>query len=66
MLFEENASKHYHVTTEIRKRWRLFDIVLLLVGFVFCYIKTSIFLSTFSSFYADFTGLSKNANVSIF
>ena len=58
-LFVENASKHYCVTNEIMKRWFLFDIVLLLVGFVFYYIKTSIFLSIFYCFYMGFTGLGK-------
>ena len=66
MLFVENASKHYYVTNEIIKRWYLFDIVLLLAGYVFRYIKNSIFLSIFCCFYMDFTGLSKNADVSIF
>ena len=58
MLFMENASKHYYVTNEIMKRY-LFDIVLLLVGYVFCYIKKSLFLSVFCCFYMDFTGLIK-------
>ena len=66
MLFVENASKHYYVTNEIIKRWYLFDIVLLLAGYVFRYIKNSVFLSIFCCFYMDFTGLSKNADVSIF
>ena len=51
MLFVENARKHYYVTNEIMKRWYLFDIVLSLVDYVFCYIKTSVFLSIFSCFY---------------
>ena len=34
-----NASKHYYVTKEITKRWCLFDIVLLLASYVFCYVK---------------------------
>ena len=40
MLFVKNESKSYHVTTEIIKRGYVFNIVLLLVGYVFCYIKT--------------------------
>ena len=55
MLFVENARKHYYVTNEIMKRWYLFDIVLLLVVYVFCCIKNSIFCC----FYMDFIGLSK-------
>ena len=47
MLFGENASKYYYVNNEIMKRLYLFDIVLLLVGYVFCDIKTSTFLSIF-------------------
>ena len=39
MLFVENASKYYYVTNEIMKRWYLFDIVWLLVGYEFFYIK---------------------------
>ena len=66
MLFVENASKHYYVTNKIMKIWYLFDIVFLLPGYVFCYIKTSIFLSIFYCFYIDFTSFSKNADVSIF
>ena len=59
MLFGENASKYYYVNNEIMKRLYLFDIVLLLVGYVFCYIKTSTFLSIFWCFCTDFTGLNK-------
>ena len=58
-FFVENASKRYYVTTEIMKRWYLFDIMLLLVGYVFRYIKNSLILSIFCCFYTDFTGLSK-------
>ena len=36
MFYAENASRHYHVTIEIMKKWYLFDIVLLLLGYVFC------------------------------
>ena len=59
MFFVENAIKYYYVTTEIMKRWNLFDVVLLRLGYVFCYIKISIFLSVFCCFYAGFTSLSK-------
>ena len=55
MLFVENESKNYY---KIMKRWYLFDIMLLLVGYVFC-IKTSIFIWIFCCFYVSFTGLSK-------
>ena len=66
MLFVENPSKHYYVTNKIMNIWYLFDIEFLLTGYVFCYIKTSTFLSIFYCFYIDFTSLSKNADVSIF
>ena len=55
----EDTSKYYYVTIEIMKRWNLFDAVLFLAGYVFCYIKTSIFLSIFYCFYVGFIGLSK-------
>ena len=58
LLFVENASKHCYATKEIMKRWYLFHTVLLLAGYKFCYIKSSIFLSMFCCFYTDFTGLS--------
>ena len=58
-LLVENARKHYYVTTELRKRLYLFDIVLLLVEYVYSHIKTSIFLSIFCCFFTGFTGLSK-------
>ena len=59
MLFVEIASKHYYVTNEIIKRWYLFNVLLMLVDYVFFYIKNSIFLSLFCRFYIDFIGLSK-------
>ena len=52
-----DASKHYYVTKEITKRWCLFDIVLLLASYVFCYVKYSVFLSIFCCFYLDIAGL---------
>ena len=54
LLFVENASKHHYATNEIIKGWYLFYIVLLLVGYVFSYVKSSIFLSTFWCFYITF------------
>ena len=50
MLFVENLSKYYYVTNELMIRLYLFDIVLLPVGYVFCYIKTSNFLQYFANF----------------
>ena len=54
-MFVENASKDNYVTNEIMKRWYLFEIVLLFVGYVCCDTKTSIFLSIFCCLHVDFT-----------
>ena len=60
MLFVENASMDYYVTNEKMKRGYLFDIMLSLVSYVFCYIKKIDISFNILLLLYGFTGLSKN------